>query len=236
MDIAKRMVVYTLPGMEAVVVRREATMTTYGEGRAAVIIVNGYRDAGFEKFVGCKFMDMGWTTSWARLLAVSGLTAITYTTTDPEADLRNVIEHARARFDCVGLLATSGHGPLAVSMLSAVDFAALITPYTIDVPEAARAFGFVVPEVDVDKQDCLSSTFVARGGRDEMPGLNETLDRFVADALRRNAPLTLVNHASGVHSFDLFDETDESRNVVKAMLAWLATPRRARTRTPPACC
>jgi hypothetical protein len=219
MDIAKRTVVYNLPGMERVLVRRDGELTIYGESRSAVIIVNGYPDAGFERFVGCKFMNMGWTTSWARLLAVSGAAAITYTTTKPEDDLAGVLARAREQFDDIALLATSGHGPIAVSMLDRVDRAALITAYTTNVPVAARAFGFVVPE----KVSIGCPLFIARGGRDEMPGLNETLDAFVEDALRANVDLTLVNQANGSHAFDLSDDSDETRRIVKLVLRYLTS-------------
>ena len=54
-----------------------------------------------------------------------------------------------------------------------------------------------------------------------MPGLNATIDRFVAEALRLNLPLTLVNRATAPHAFDLVDETDISSETVKRMLGFL---------------
>ncbi len=39
---------------------------------------------------------------------------------------------------------------------------------------------------------------IARAGRDEVPLLNEALDRFTAKALAANAPLTVINHPAGV--------------------------------------
>src|SRR5437773_7130935 len=58
--------------------------------------------------------------------------------------------------------------------------------------------------------------FIARAGRDEMPGLNETLDRFAAKALDRNLPITMVNHANGPHAFDLVDDSDMSHEIYSA--------------------
>jgi phosphocarrier protein HPr len=63
--------------------------------------------------------------------------------------------------------------------------------------------------------------FVARAGRDEMPGLNEALDRFVAAALAVNLPVTVMNHATGRHAFDVFDDNRTSRDIVKQVLAFL---------------
>src|SRR5258708_29067488 len=53
----------------------------------AVVVVAGYPDPGFERMLGCKFKDMGSSVSWGRLLAASGLVAITYADREPEADL-----------------------------------------------------------------------------------------------------------------------------------------------------
>jgi hypothetical protein len=47
----------------------------------ATVIACGYRDAGFEAAVGCRFKDMEWTKSWSRLLASAGIT--TFTTRRP---------------------------------------------------------------------------------------------------------------------------------------------------------
>ena len=65
------------------------------------------------------------------------------------------------------------------------------------------------------------ATLVVRAGRDQMPGLNDALDPFVAEALALNLPITVINHASGPHAFDLFEETSTAREVVKQMLAFL---------------
>jgi hypothetical protein len=63
--------------------------------------------------------------------------------------------------------------------------------------------------------------FVARAGLDHFPHLNTALDRFVADALARNMPLTVMNHAAGRHAFDLLDDSPATRNIVLGALAFL---------------
>jgi hypothetical protein len=60
-----------------------------------------------------------------------------------------------------------------------------------------------------------------RAGRDQVPGLNATLDRFVAAALTRNLPVTLVNYPSGPHAFDIDDDCEASRQVIRQVLAFL---------------
>ena len=62
---------------------------------------------------------------------------------------------------------------------------------------------------------------IVRAGRDAMPGLDEALDAFVGASLARNLPLTLVNHASGAHAFDLSEDSPKSRTAIKQALAFL---------------
>ncbi len=54
-----------------------------------------------------------------------------------------------------------------------------------------------------------------------MAGLNDALDRFVAKALTRNLPLTCVNYAAAPHAFDLFADTEASREIVRQILRFL---------------
>lgn len=54
-----------------------------------------------------------------------------------------------------------------------------------------------------------------------MPGLNEALDRFVVGALSKNLPISLVNHAAGSHAFDLMDDSDTSREIIRQTLSFL---------------
>ncbi len=63
--------------------------------------------------------------------------------------------------------------------------------------------------------------FVARAGRDEMPHLNDTIDRFLARALAINLPVTLVNHRTGPHAFDIVDDSDASRAVIQQIVAFM---------------
>src|SRR5215210_969808 len=88
--ISKKRVVYRIPAMDAVNVRRDVeyrvtdagslTMDIYyppgsksESPTPAVVFVAGYPDPGFEAIVGCKFKEMGSYISWGRLMAASGL-------------------------------------------------------------------------------------------------------------------------------------------------------------------
>jgi hypothetical protein len=258
-QMSKRRVVYSLPGMESVTVRRgEAyrigadgplTMDVYfpptlrpDRPAGAVLLVTGYSDLGAQRLLGAKFKDIGPFVSWAQLIAMSGMVAITYENREP-ADVHAVLHHiernaASLGIDAerIGVWACSGHGPNGLSVLMqdgnhAAAAAALVYPYTLDlegathVVDAARQFRFVTPAMGRSVTDLRRGVplFIARAGGDEMPGLNVALDRFIAAALAADQPLTLVNHAAGAHGFDLADDSAASRGVIRQLLDFLTS-------------
>jgi dienelactone hydrolase len=255
-EIAKKEVVYSIPGMDEVRVSRDVEYSATGEGSLtadiyyppdaqsgsrlpAVVFVAGYPDAGFEKMLGCKFKEMGAYLSWARLTASSGLVAITYTNREPAADaqalLRYVRQHAAALGvdeQRVGLWACSGNVPLALSILmndASLKCAVLCYGLMLDlegaahVAEAAKTWGFANPCAGKSIADLPRDVplFIARAGRDQTPHLNETIDGFVAAALAQNLPVTFVNHPTAPHAFDLFDDSEASREIVRRVLAFM---------------
>jgi hypothetical protein len=62
--------------------------------------------------------------------------------------------------------------------------------------------------------------FVARAGQDQLPHLNELLDRFVVEALACNLNITVVNHPEGPHAFDLLHDSEMSRGIIRQILAF----------------
>jgi acetyl esterase/lipase len=110
-----------------------------------------------------------------------------------------------------------------------VKCAALCYPFLLDldgataVADAAKAFGFVNPGAGQSVDDLPKDVplFIARAGKDQTPRLNETLDRFVAAALAANLPITVVNHPTAPHAFDLYDDSEASREIVRQVLAFL---------------
>jgi hypothetical protein len=62
---------------------------------------------------------------------------------------------------------------------------------------------------------------VVRAGQDAVPRINASIDAFVATALARNLPVTVVNYPTAPHSFDLLDDTEASREVIRQILRFL---------------
>lgn len=62
--------------------------------------------------------------------------------------------------------------------------------------------------------------FIARAGKDAA-FINNGIDRFASTALRLNSPITVVNYADGDHGFDGFNDTMQSRAIIKAALRFV---------------
>lgn len=207
--------------------------------RPVVLFVTGYSDLGMQRTLGCKAKEMASYECWGRLVAMRGLGAVTYESREPAGDARAMLRHLRDNGAALGIDPTriaiwscSGNVPNALGLLMnepGLAGAALLYGYLLDldghtqVADAAAAFRFATPAAGRSVHDLPADLplFIARAGRDETPGLNDSLDRFVAHALRENRPVTVVNHATGPHAFDLTDDGPASREVVCAVLEFL---------------
>jgi len=172
---------------------------SYGTEGPTVVILEGYPDAGFEKHVGCKFMDMPWTISLAQLLVAAGFRVLTHSNRDPLPDAIALLEHVGQP---VGIWATSGHGPVALQALAHATCGVFTNPVVGDYLPA-------------------KPMFIVRSGRDETPGLNAKLDPFVSRLIAENRPVTLVNYPEAPHSFEFSFEGPMTTHVLDQAIAFL---------------
>jgi acetyl esterase/lipase len=134
----------------------------------------------------------------------------------------------------IGVWASSGNVPLALSVLmhearEYLKCAVLCYGYTLDlegftgVAETAKKWGFVNPCAGKSVDDLPKDIplFIVRAGQDQLPHLNETLDRFLFKALTCNLPITFVNHAAAPHAFDLLHDSETSREIIRQILAFM---------------
>ena len=218
-EVTLRRVLYEIPGMRSVRVRdaqftgadgRPLDMRVYdpiapsATPAPIVILLEGYPTAGFEKHVGCRFMEMEWTISMAQLIAASGMTAVTHTNRDPEADARRLIDQLKGEGRRIGIWSISGHGPVALKVAANATCAVLINPVT----------GDFCPNTPL---------FVVRAGKDETPGLNAALDAFIARAVADDHPIAVVNYPGVPHAFDLYVDSAETRRILQQALDYLRT-------------
>ena len=205
----------------------------------AVVLVTGFADPGFRTIAGCAFKDTAPFSSWARLLAASGLAAVTYSNADPAADAPAVLAYLRDHADELGLdagrfglWACSGHAPNALAVLGgtpnpAIRCAALCCGYMLDVEgstevaDLGRRFKFVVPDIDADEIPSDAALLIARAGADATPGVNASIDRFARYAATRGLDVEVVEHPTGPHAFDVLEDSDTSRVVIRRVVEFL---------------
>ena len=249
-EVARKQVVYRIPGMDDVPVRRNIAYKMTADGALLmdiyyppaatpvtpvplVAIVLGYPDpqSGGRMF--------GPLTSWARLIAMSGMAAAIYGTRTPDEDVHDVFAYLRENAASlgvdslrIGVYAASANVAVALSLLMRdADFrcATLLSGFTFDVEgstvfaEASRQYGFINATAgrSIDELPADVPMFVLRAGREHFPGINAALDQFAARALARNLPLTFVNHATGSHAADMDDDTDATRRIIRQVLDFL---------------
>jgi hypothetical protein len=209
-------------------------------GAPVVTIVAGYRDVGVPLVLGCRFREMEMVVSLAQLIAASGMAVVAYSTSDPSGDVFRVLEYlgtnaGRLGIDSgrMGLWAQSGNVPTALTALMSprlrppVKAAVLSNGFMLEtgtaVSDAARTYGFAAAPAGMSFDDVPTDVplFIARSGLDQFAGLNESLDAFVANAVKRNLPMTFVNHAGAAHGFELNHDSSTTRLVIDMMLAFM---------------
>jgi acetyl esterase/lipase len=62
---------------------------------------------------------------------------------------------------------------------------------------------------------------IARAGKDEMPGLNLSIDNFVREAIAADLPVTVQNCAGAPHAFDLLHDAPVTRLTISMVLRFL---------------
>ncbi len=168
--------------------------------------------------------DWGVFKSWGRLLAASGMVGVAFThrlgypepfLEEATADLAHALSYVRtnaeawqADADRIGLMAFSAGGPLLAGPMSE-------NPPFVRCVAALYSF--------LGMQPSTLPMFLARAGQDAVPGLNAAMDQFIAASLAANAPLTVVNHPAGEHGFDMLNDDDRSREIIRGLLAFLET-------------
>jgi hypothetical protein len=247
-EIAKKRVVYQLPGMDALPVRRDLT---FRAASGAELPMDLYYPLPADRPLALVLMAMAFPdpagrdrafgpfTSWAQLIAASGMAAVVYGTEAPEEDVHAVLRDLRTAanalnldVDRFGLFAASGNVTVGLSALMRereLKCGALLCGCTMDVDgstivaDMARQGGFVNACVGKSPDDLPTDVplLFVRAGRDQFPGLNVALDKVIERALARNLPISLINHPAGAHAFVLDEPTAMSRGIVHQVLAFL---------------
>jgi acetyl esterase/lipase len=194
--------------------------------------------------------DLGVFVSYGRLLAASGLVAVAFNhrfyspshLREAASDVAHAIDYVRGNADAlhvdkdrVGVWAFSGGGVfLSLPMRDLPEFVrCLVSYYAIldiqlpppgqesEISEETRKEFSPLFHLTVNPLK-LPPIFIARAGLDN-PWLNATVDRFIHEAIARNAALELITHPGGHHGFDVLDDDARSRAIIQRTLSFLKT-------------
>ena len=92
---------------------------------------------------------------------------------------------------------------------------------TNETPEMVRQFSPITTLSDDPEK--IPPLFLARAGRDEVPTMNDSINRFISEATTRNIAFTFVNHPAGVHGFDNQNDDERSREIIRQAIAFMRT-------------
>jgi acetyl esterase/lipase len=210
----------------------------------AVIFVHGGAGSEFTA------KDWGIYTSWGRVIGASGMAAVTFThrltprkktMADSAADLQSAIDYVRKNADSLNidkdrlcLAAFSAGGPLLAPAIREKPsyIKCLVNIYAyMDIQQPGNLFTtneskddlktfspIVYLDADASK---IAPIFIGRAGLDQIQTLNDSIDRFVAQALARNLSITLANHTTGVHGFDNQNDDERSREIIRMAIDFM---------------
>ena len=210
--------VLKLQGMEKVDVRAdvrydgERTFDLYRQSPAAalplVIFINGVGRPDLKEW--------GQYTSWPRLVAARGMAAISYQTEGDQAAvtaqteklLQYVKQHAsELKIDAsrIAIWACSANGRVGTELVTRHDF-------------RAAAFYYAIMTTAPKNEEM--PVLITRAGLDTQV-INDSIDRWAAQALALDLPVTVINYPQGLHGFDLRNDTAQSRSIISQTLDFL---------------
>ncbi len=227
-DVTAQEVVYAVPGMDKVTVRRDVAFKNIDGGelkldlyyppgakgpQPAVVFINGVGDPAPP---GSKLKDWGIYRSWARLVAASGWIGVTFEARGPYdqsgPDIRDAFVFLRREAGSLGI----DPGRIAAWVCSGNVMSGLAVLME-DVDTGVRGAAVYYGNSRTQKYRTDFPVYFVRAGRDS-PALNAAIDEMWKKAIEAKAPWTMVNAPTSQHAFDAFDETEESRRIVRETL------------------
>lgn len=192
--------------------------------------------------------EWGAYVSFGQLVAASGFVGVTFnhrfytwnSLPDSQSDVMDLIAHIRTNADSLGInkdhiiVWTVSAGSLFLSQIlrDAPPYVRSLVAYypQLDLQDQRKAAPSSVtdetlrdfsPIYHLDKSGKnVPPLFIARSGLDDA-SLNGGIDRFVQLALSKNLTLDLANHATGQHGFDIEDDVDRSRQIIKETIEFI---------------
>ena len=217
-----------------------------GARRPAVVFLHG---GAIPPNLRTKPKEWGAYVSFAQLAAASGFVGITFNhrfygwdmkmLTDARGDVADALAYIRSNSESRGV----DRDRISLWALSAGSL--FLGPAISEPPSFVRCMVFYYAIMDLEplRKDRPAITdevrkefsplaslkrasprvapiFIARAGKDEAD-LNADVDRFIQEALSRKATLDFSNHAEGQHGFDVLDNNERTREIIKRTIEFI---------------
>lgn len=191
--------------------------------------------------------DLGVYVSWGQLIAASGLVAVNFNhrATDrltrireAASDVAQLLGYVRYFAESLDIIANrlsiwafSAGMPLGMwaALRDSPPYVRSTVAYygVMDLQQAKDVLPEEVPEEDLRDFSALhyleenggqiAPMLLAKAGQDS-PRLNATIDRFIEKAVQLHAPVELMEHDTGRHGFDVINDDDRSREIIRRTL------------------
>jgi len=230
-ELPVRPVVYEIPGMDEAIVRKDVTYKTtpshefkmdvyypadlQSGSRWPVVILTLWGD-------GAKVKDYQSSTSWGRLLAASGVAAVAANWDPYEASTEDLVQYVRNHAEALNIdkdriclfgLSAGASYSVAAGISGTPDYVRCMVAYY-------GLMGLPLSKLRGEKAKEVAPLLIAKAERDDIVPAT-SIDAFVREATSRGVNVTLLTHPSGVHCFDILNDDDQSREVIKKTLEFI---------------
>jgi len=228
LDIFTRPLVYQIPEMGKVQIKTGNPYKTIKDTtlRFDLYYPEDYTSKGplpLVIFINLGSMDIPqWRVyqDWAKLVATRGMAAVVYQcrgnnlalsdTEDLISFLRNQSATLQLDPERIGIWACSANVPngFTIAMQPNRDYLRCMVMY----------YGVQPANLPISRQDIPIQ--MIRAGLDAHI-INNGIDNFLVKALQQDIPLEFINYLEGMHAFDIFNDCDESREIIVRTLDFM---------------
>jgi acetyl esterase/lipase len=260
-QVAPARVLYTVPKMEQVKVKKDVVYKRAADGELKVDVYSPANSKSGARLPAVIFIhggllppnlltkpkEWGVYVSYGQIAAASGFVGVTFNHRfyswnnlgEPQRDVNDLVAYIRDNADTLGvdkdriiLWAFSG-GALFLSQSlrdSLPHVRCLIIYYgVLDLQDLRKKIPATIADETLNpfsplhnlsnSKNKLPPMFVARAGLDA--DLNGGVDRFVQTALTKKATIDFSNHSVGQHGFDVLDDNQRTREIIKRTLDFI---------------
>lgn len=163
--------------------------------------------------------EWGAFRSWAELLSASGMVGVAFNHREPAGggsdDLADLTAFLRENSDYFHI------DPERICLAAFSSGGSILNWAVRERRPYVQCLVSFYPRLEFPPSSTMPPIFIARAGRDQVSGINASIDRFIQQAIAGNAAVTVANHPSAPHGFDTQLNDARSREIVRMSLEFM---------------